>query len=189
MPVFRNGTRHPGQAAALTRRLADELAREQPAGQPVVYENRIGSSSRYNVTVIWDEWAGLDRIARSRVILDAYESADPSKTGQIAIAQGLTTAEAASMGLLPFAVYPHLDPAPGTEFLVAFPIEQDRRRAVLEQFGKEPGVTHTADGGLELRFRTLSEAAGAASRLRTTMPDVNWVVLQTIRTGAAAEEE
>lgn len=187
MPVIRNGTRQSARAAELTRRLADELVREQPAGQPVVYENRIGASSRYNVTVLWDDWAGLDRVARSRVILDAYELTDPTKTGQIAIAQGLTTAEAVSLGLLPFAVFPHLDPAPGKDILVVLPIDADRRRAVLEQFGKEPGVTRDASGGLELRFRTLSEAAGAANRLRIAMPDVNWVVMQTLQAGSGSD--
>ena len=187
MPIYRNGTRHPAQAAALAQRLADELTREQPTGQPLVYENRIGSSSRYNVTVIWEEWAGLDRIARSRVILDAYESADPSKTGQIAIAIGLTTAEAASMGLLPFAVLPYLDVASKDAPPVATPLKPERRRAVLDRFGMEPGVTRRADGGLELRFRTLGEAAHASDRLRTEMPDVNWVITQTIGPGERGE--
>ena len=169
MPVFRNGTRQPAQVTALTRRLADELTREQPIGQPVVYENRIGQSPRYSVTVIWDAWDGMDRVARSRVILDAYELADPSKTGQISIAVGLTTADAVSMGILPFAVVPHVE---HKDDIV-------QREAVKDILRQEPGVVSGVHG-LELRFRTLSEASEAVRRLESALPTVLWIVVHNL---------
>ncbi len=172
MPLIRNGTRHTARAAELTHLLAAELRNPKAARQPLIYDDQIGQVKRYNITVIWDEWANLEPVARSRIILDAYASAMPDRTGQITIAMGLTVADAASMGLLPFAVLPH---ASGRDAAV--------RARMTEVINAEPEVTKAAGGGPQLRFRTLEEATDTADRLRVAVPGSEWIVTQEVGFG------
>ena len=171
MPIIRNGSRQPARAAGLTRRLATELAHPHATGQPLILDNQIGQVQRYYVTVVWDEWADLEPVARSRVVLDAYESAMPERTGQIAIAMGLTMADAISMGLFPYRVLPHA-PEQHPDFL----------RRMLDAMRAEPGVTIAVDGYPQLRFRTMIEATETTDRLKAAVPSSEWIITRDVRT-------
>ncbi|HTW93631.1 MAG TPA: hypothetical protein VMD30_02480, partial [Tepidisphaeraceae bacterium] len=104
MPLIRNGTTNDRRASDLTQQLASELSSPGKTGEPLVYENQIGQTQSYHVTVVWNEWDDFPLQSRSRIILDAYEQAAPEKTGKIRIAMGLTWPEAISMGIFPFSV-------------------------------------------------------------------------------------
>jgi hypothetical protein len=99
------------------------------------------------------------------VILDAYRAADPSKTGRISIAMGVTRQEATSLGLFPYAVVAALRQS-----------EQDRRRQVIEALEREGATAGPA--GLELRFHTLDEAERAVERLQAAVPGRFWMIVQ-----------
>jgi len=165
MPLIRNGTTDSARVDELTARLADEVRAARLSGQPVIYENEIAQTGTYHVTVVWDDWGRLPLQARSRVILDAYRVADPSKTGKLTIAMGVTRREATSLGLFPYAV------------VAAFrKSEQDVERQALDALKREgatPGST-----GLELRCHTLDEAERAVERLQAAVPGPFWMIIQ-----------
>ena len=171
MALIRNGTTNSARVRELTERLAGEIREAPPHGEPYVYESRIGQTGSYHVTVVWNEWADLPLQARSRIILDAYERADPGKKGRITIAMGLTQAEAGSMGMLPYSVIANLKQTEG-----------HLRPRVVQALLNE-GAIETPQGP-QLRFRTRAEAEQATERLERAMPDVSWGVVQEMQDDA-----
>lgn len=167
MPIIRNGTTDSARVGELTARLADEIRSAHPSGQPVIYENEIAQTGKYHVTVVWDDWARLPLQARSRVILDAYKSADPAKTGKLSIAMGLTQQEAASLGLFPYAIVAALRKS-----------DQEKQQKVNEAIAREGAISGPA--GLELRFHTRDEAERALERLQAAVPGPFWVIVQDL---------
>jgi hypothetical protein len=168
MPLIRNGTADAGRLATITRKLSGELQAPGADGQPIIWENAIAQTGRYHVTVVWDEWSDLSLQARSRAILDAYEAADPLKTGKISIAMGLTMREAMSMGMFPFAIIANVR---RVDEDVAHRIENAMRSA---------GAVSSRGGGLELRFHTLEEAERAFARLQDAVPGPFWAITQEL---------
>jgi hypothetical protein len=151
--------------------LAAELATPRATGQPNIFENRIGQTQRYNVSVLWDDWADLPMQARARVILDAYESAFPDRAPGVAIAMGLSTEDAVNMGWFPFTIEPDIARS-----------DVDLRSRVTKAMSAE-GLVAGA-----LRFRTLEETKAARNRLRSAVPDAEWIIIAERRDGESPSE-
>lgn len=102
MPVKKLIKRGPSpEAAELTRRLVSEWrARNSKAEQPIILEETGGANQPMHVYVIWDEWDDLSQAERSSVIMDAFEERyGKTKSLNVTVAVGLTSAEAQRMGL------------------------------------------------------------------------------------------
>jgi len=78
----------------------DKLDSESSPDAPTIVEERIRGSSRIHVTVIWDRWGQVGPEERSRIILEAYETAlGPGTFLTLTSALGLTQAEAKKLGV------------------------------------------------------------------------------------------
>lgn len=101
MPVRRGLPRsRPDSAPALEERLANELATPAEGGQPLVFEEPPEPAPVTRLFVVWDDWSEMSQQDRSAIILGAYErSKGPAAALKIAVAMGLTTAEAERMGI------------------------------------------------------------------------------------------
>ncbi len=165
MALIRNGGVQTKQVAELSQKLAAEIRSPHPGVQPFVYENQIAQMRTYHVTVLWDAWKGLPFQTRSRAILDAYEAADPARAQAVRIALGLTRMEAASTGLLRYAIVPNLK--------ALDPETHGKTLKVLEAEG-----AFDAGDGPQLRFRTLEDAQNAQVRLQKSMPEALWSLVQ-----------
>lgn len=85
----------------LLGKLAKELQRNQPTG-PASAPQIIEEEKRGNflhVTVIWDAWKDVAGEDRGRIIMDAYDQQRPAEVSRIAVALGLTHAEADRLGI------------------------------------------------------------------------------------------
>lgn len=170
MALIRNGTRDTARVQQMIGRLAQEIrggVTSAPVVQPIIYENRIGQSQSFHVTVIWDEWDDLPLQARSRIILDAYEQADPSMIGRITIAMGLTSEDGGTLGFYPFVVIPMLKRA-----------DEPLRERIGEAM-RTAGAKEDAHG-LKLRFRTLEEADQALAQLQSQVPGPFFALVQEL---------
>ena len=85
------------QHTELVGKLADELRFETPTGPRILEEEQRGGY--FHVTVIWDEWEGVEGEERGRIIMDAYEQERASDVMKITIALGLTSEEAQRLGI------------------------------------------------------------------------------------------
>jgi len=87
----------------LVRTLVQELQNPQEpgtSGAPDIREESQRHSSRVHVYVIWDRWADVRETDRGAIILDAFEQAfDQQRAMQIAVAMGVTHAEAQNLGI------------------------------------------------------------------------------------------
>jgi len=166
MPLIRNGTTNGQRVDALTQQLASELRSPKSAGEPAVYEDAIGQTKSFRVTVVWDEWKNLPLQTRSRIILDAYEEAAPEKNGKILVAMGLTRPEAFSMSVFPFSVIALLKNTDPPEI----------EKKVLAALRNEGAVEIGRE--LQLRFRTIEEAQQAYERLQNAVPGPHWAISQ-----------
>ncbi len=165
MALIRNGGVQIGRINELARQLVDEIRSPHAQTQPVIYENEIAQTQTYHVTVVWDAWKGMPSEGRTRTILSAYAAIDSAKATAIRIARGLTRSEAASTGLLPYAIVPNLRR-----------VDQLAQEQMLKLLVKE-GAFETGDG-LQLRFRTLEEAESAYEHLQELMPGAFWSISQ-----------
>ncbi len=143
------------QEDVLRRELIAELRhaadQDLPFRQPIIFENEIGPERALHVTVVWERWILLPEERRLRVIFDAYDSVAPPGGSRVSVASALTTQEAISAGLLPYAVERTQD---GYE---------DRSGVVRELLEAEGAVN---PGGL-LRFPTRDLAELTLQRLRS----------------------
>jgi hypothetical protein len=102
MPVKQLGPRQPPPAAQALR---DRLVAEWKAGnsmatQPVILEEAGRANQPIRVYVVWDDWAQMDAVERSELIMDAFEAVyGRDKSLNVAVAMGLTPAEADRMGI------------------------------------------------------------------------------------------
>lgn len=87
--------------ADLVAALVPALRGTGVGGVQVIDEPIQGSRHRH-LTVIWDRWKGVPQPERGRIILDAYERADPDKPWrvlEVTLALGLTHDEARKLNL------------------------------------------------------------------------------------------
>jgi hypothetical protein len=89
------------QAASLRQRLLDEWHNPaSTAAQPVILEEPGGANQPLHVYVIWDDWAHLDMVERSEIIIDAFEQKYGSgSAANVTVAMGLTPTEADRLGI------------------------------------------------------------------------------------------
>ncbi len=81
---------------------------QREASEPIIIEDRQGRQGPIHVYVIWQDWAGLDQIERSEIIVDACEQVRGADFAlDVTVAMGLTAQEAARMGI----EYAPLEPA------------------------------------------------------------------------------
>lgn len=94
-----------GQEAELRRGIVEEMRRDEgteaPTGSPIIYLEESGLPDNYtHWYAVWDRFAGVDDEARSRIVLDAVREVFGQKEAlRVAVAMGLTPAEALGMGL------------------------------------------------------------------------------------------
>jgi hypothetical protein len=73
---------------------------ESAVAQPLILEERVGKNLREHIYVIWDDWAHMDQVRRSEIIMDACEEVYGKEEAlNVTIAMGLTAAEADRMGI------------------------------------------------------------------------------------------
>lgn len=89
----------------LRKAIIDELNRPDgsgsPPGAPVIYLEESDTPGDYTCWyAVWDRFEGVDDEDRSRILFDAIKEARGAKEGlRVAVAMGLTSAEARAMGL------------------------------------------------------------------------------------------
>lgn len=173
MPRKKRGTEERPHAVLgdLAERLADELRKNHPGGQPVIDE-QVFPSGKIRATVIWDAWDHLPLEDRTAIILRAYELTEGSDyRDRVALASGLTFPEAYAAGMLPFQVFPALRKGD------AVTAEQCRQAMVDEGASTLFGVNTP-----QLRFASLDEAEAARHRLVQRLPESEpvWVVTHEV---------
>lgn len=161
MPRIRRGVEEQPHRTAgnLAERLAEELRSSRESGQPMVDELEF-PNGRIRVSVIWDVWYRLPLEDRTTVILRAYELAEGRDyRNRIALASGLTVAEAHAAGMLPYQIIPALrsgDPV----------TSEQCRQAMLD----EGASTLLNPNAPQLRFPTEEEAEACRKRLTQRLP-------------------
>ena len=102
MPVRRKKPEvesHPEWVRELARVLKEDKEKGS-AGEAEVLIEEIGSFHSLHVTVIWDEWTGIEPEVRGRIILDAFKEAGrEEEMHQITMAMGVTVEEATRLGV------------------------------------------------------------------------------------------
>ena len=101
MPVRRGIPRsRPAGAPDLEERLVKEFTTPAEQGQPLVFEEPPEPAPITRLFVVWDDWSEMSQQDRSAIILGAFERSKGSAAAlKIAVAMGLTTAEAERMGI------------------------------------------------------------------------------------------
>ena len=160
-------TRTP--SAPANGKLVGELAGRPNAAadldEPFVLQDRIPQTGTRHVVVIWDRWHALDRVGRSKVILDAYQKAGILGKDSISVALGLTQQEAMQMGYLPYSII--------TMRKDSDPVSPERLKQAVESVG---GV-HVRTGSLvQLRFPTVGLAQEAYRQLTQKIPGPYWAI-------------
>jgi len=150
--------------SSFVQRLYAALSAGASKGQPLVFENRIGTSGALNVTVLWQAWSELGHQARSDIIVEAYRKMGVER---LAIALGLTFEEAVSSGLLPYSIVPLVRESD--------PVSPDSIRAALLQ----EGAIETSSG-LFLRFADSGRAQESYRRLIQSVPGPYWSIVQEL---------
>ena len=169
-------------ASASADELVDLLAEElagggdgdyliEPLRQPLIIEQPMRRTNTTHVAVVWERWRTVPADVRPRVILDAYERADPTAAARITIALPATFAEAADLGLLPWGV--EATDTAQCEFGA-----DDLRRHQIDA-----GAVSTPDG-LFLRFPTQAQAAAVRGKLAAATRDEHWQLVRFAREAA-----
>jgi hypothetical protein len=154
--------------AELLADLMNELSKPKAIGRPIVLEDHTPETDSVRVQVIWDRWDECPRDARSGIILEAYENTYGKEfRRQITLALGVTVAEAAGMGLLPFKVMParRRDGQPSRE---------ESKRAMFESGAS----TIPGEAGPQIRCATLEDAEATIEYLEDKVPDSKWIIAQ-----------
>lgn len=138
---------------------------ESPA-LPLVVVNRVRPVQTMHLLVVWDEWRDMPNPERSAIITEAFATADPKGVAGVTIAMGLTSAEALSLGYLPYRIVPltrKADNIPTTK------IDMTMRSAggIFMQIGSER----------QLRFATRSQAELAYRDVATKLPSPVWTLI------------
>lgn len=98
MPVIKKPFPAPSrQHVSLVNALAKELQRDSPNGPTIVEQEQ--RSKSLLIHVIWDRWRDLPHEERSRIIMDAYAKQRAADVVRIAVALGVTKAEAEKLGI------------------------------------------------------------------------------------------
>jgi hypothetical protein len=103
MPIAKRVKRkHPPESAALCEELVAEWreAGGDPSAPTIVEEH--GSNEAVHLYVLWDKWGDLSYQERGAIILDAYKELHDGESSallKVTVALGVTTTEAARMGL------------------------------------------------------------------------------------------
>jgi hypothetical protein len=101
MPIVKHLYRESGERhAELRDRLLTEIREPKATGQPVIAMEP-DQDRPQRVTVIWDEWEGLNLQERSEIISDVIYKAEEvgrvKDSSRLVYALGLTTADANKM--------------------------------------------------------------------------------------------
>lgn len=99
MPLARIVHAVDPQHQALQDKLVQEWGHPQEGNaEPIIIEDRQGRSGPVHVYVIWREWALLDQIERSEIIMNACEQVRGIDSAlEVTVAMGLTAQEAKRM--------------------------------------------------------------------------------------------
>lgn len=173
MPVIRGRptTRAltPERRANLKERLVRELSGQSTPGGPLVFEVPLEQSDRFDVIVVWNEFAGARVEDRDRVILEAY--GDVGR--QPSMAMGVTEREADDQTLLPYLVFSRTEvrAAEGENDSV----DPADLHAWHDAMVEEGGIVRD-DGTVALRFPTRAMAEDAQARLAAKFPVARWSI-------------
>ena len=105
MPFYKEqpGQHRDANHNELVEAIVAEFDRQEGDG-PVIIQEAVQASDRLHVFVIWDRFRNVREEHRSAAILDAYQQHFGEETMlRVAIAMGLTQAEADAMGIAPRA--------------------------------------------------------------------------------------
>lgn len=156
----------------LKEELIEEWKNPQEFGLPIILEDAILSSKSLRFSVIWNKWEPIPRLARTRIIQDAYaEMRSQAADGlQITLAMGYTVDEAVKVGLLPYKIETLLKPD-------EIDIWEECRKA-LEQ----AGAWQHGDS-VELRFASKEDAETVYRKLQSQVPGPYWSMVHEILVG------
>ncbi|HVS71908.1 MAG TPA: hypothetical protein VHQ47_11690 [Phycisphaerae bacterium] len=101
MPIKRivRGTITPETERLLRELVAEWKNPSDDTSNPVILQEG-GGKRPVHVYVVWEEWAGLDQLERSEIILEAFEEVKGKKAAlEVTVAMGLTAREAERMGI------------------------------------------------------------------------------------------
>jgi hypothetical protein len=166
MPIIRGRFREPSitteRRQSLVQRLAAERKGEAAPGGPVIFEIPLPQPNLVDIVVIWEEWKDVAPQLRNQLIEECYSGSDVS----IALALGLTYAEALEQGVLPYRV--RLE-------------GQTSKSYPKEEFDKAARMAggFAGEGDVELRFPTIANAQEAIRLLQEQLPGTQWKVLAT----------
>lgn len=178
MPVIPRESRAARQRDDLIQVLAQELAREGIAGEPLIFENPTSLPERFYAVVVWSAWSDIPVRDRAGLVLQSYQKCDqahperPPKAPRLTMASGMTWEEADQRGLFKYAIEPN---TPAGE------VDPDEvRQAMFDE-----GAFQTASG-LRLRFAVRAAAEQAYERLQKRLPKASWSLIE-IRPSATDE--
>jgi hypothetical protein len=163
MPVITGHTNVTKLPAARGDELFKWLVAEREGkmlpGGPVIFEIPLEQSDKLDIVVVWDEWEGVRSEDRTQLITKAYQD----KSDALALALGVTYAEANDQGILPVRVRLRFAPQP------VFPEDQVRSAKLAVGGFERP------EGNIELRFPTRTMAEEAVRQLEARLPGSTWM--------------
>lgn len=148
--------------------LVRELQSPQEVGQPMVFEQIVGSN-RVSVEVVWDRLAALDDGQRITLIREAFTTVEPERLEQIAQFGGFTVPEAIDLGMLKFSIVPmHCN----GDLMSS----EEYRQAMISAGASTlvPGQNFT------LRYRDFNDALQAMQWLERHYPNSHWAIAQNL---------
>jgi hypothetical protein len=159
---------------SLTQELVKRLTRGGASRSFMIIENELIQTKSLHVTIVWNEWYGVEMAVRSRVILDAYEKTQRKSDYRITVALGLTGREAIEAGLLPYRIETNRRQDDRVKLI-------DLARAMAKV---GDGILIKDGKRLELRFPTIERAEATYRTLLEQVPGPFWKLVQEV-SGAA----
>lgn len=101
MPIRRYGVQVRGVSGEekLQRELEAELRSEKETGEPVIIIQQPNPQT-IHLFVIWSQWADLEQVIRSRIIMDAFAAVNGDEEAhKVTVAMGLSVEEAKRLGI------------------------------------------------------------------------------------------
>jgi hypothetical protein len=153
--------------------LVKAIKDEEPDDGLVIFEVLSGSSSYFEVIVVWDRWADLPADERNKIVMEAYQQASAEDSSalpadQISTILPVTVSQAIEMGVLPYSVQNNV-------------LQGDVRYEKIRELLKREGAIE-AEEVTELRLPTLHMARAARDRLQAAtqnmQPAVHWQISQ-----------
>jgi hypothetical protein len=155
--------------ASLVKQLAAKVGRPRSLSEPFILEDRIPQTRSRHVVVIWDAWGNLARADRSKIILDAFQTANHLNGDTVRVALGLTQQEAFDLGYLPFQIVATIRETDR--------VKRDNVRKALESVG---GIHVKVGNSHQLRFPSQEYAEDAYRQLAAKIHGPYWAITQEV---------